>query len=402
LNELALQRVTKRFGTVVAVNDVDVELRHGRLLSLLGPSGCGKTTLLRLIAGLEQPDAGEIFIGGERMTGVPANRRGIGMVFQSYALFPNMSAAENIAYGLRLRKWRPDRVRARVAEMVELTQLGDEQARYPHQLSGGQQQRVALARALAIEPRLLLLDEPLSALDAAVRVALREGIRQIQQELGIATVYVTHDQSEALSISDDVIVMRGGRVEQAAEPEELYARPATTFVASFVGSANRLECRVLDARAGTVEWGPYRLHLADLGGFGRDETIVLIVRPERIQVDGVDGATPSDPNQPPPIRGVVSSRTFLGAGCRLRIETAAGSLVAEVPAELAAFERGATVQVTLPANAGLALRYDPAADAEGFEARRRATAELKAAGSQNGSSATAAPTDTTERSGRAS
>ena len=189
------------------------------------------------------------------MTGVPANRRGIGMVFQSYALFPNMTAASNIAYGLELRKWPADRIRARVAEMVALTQLGDAAARYPHQLSGGQQQRVALARALAIEPRLLLLDEPLSALDAAVRVSLREGIRQIQQELGIATVYVTHDQSEALSISDDVIVMRGGRVEQAAEPEELYARPATSFVASFVGSANRLECRVLDQVAGTVEWG---------------------------------------------------------------------------------------------------------------------------------------------------
>jgi putative spermidine/putrescine transport system ATP-binding protein len=399
LNELALQRVSKRFGTVVAVDDVDVELQHGRLLSLLGPSGCGKTTLLRLIAGLEQPDAGEIFIGGERMTGVPANRRGIGMVFQSYALFPNMSAAENIAYGLRLRKWRPDRIRARVAAMVELTQLGEEQARYPHQLSGGQQQRVALARALAIEPRLLLLDEPLSALDAAVRVSLREGIRQIQQELGIATVYVTHDQSEALSISDDVIVMRGGRVEQTAEPEELYAHPATTFVASFVGSANRFECRVVDTAAGTVEWGPYRLHVADLGGFHRDETIVLVVRPERVVVVGLETAPAAVPNEPPPIRGVVSSRTFLGAGCRLRIETAAGSLVAEVPADRAAFERGATVQVTLPPNAGLALRFDPAAEAEGFEARRRAAAELNASGAQAASGGSA-PTETVERTGR--
>src|SRR5262245_47365152 len=204
MSDLRITGIVKRFGEVTAVDGVDVHVEHGHLLSLLGPSGCGKTTLLRMIAGLEQPDAGSLTIGGEDVTHVPVNHRGIGMVFQSYALFPNMTAADNIGYGLRLRKWSNDRIARRVGEMVELIQIGDASRRYPHQMSGGQQQRVALARALAIEPRVLLLDEPLSALDAQVRVALREGIRTIQQQLGITSVYVTHDQEEALSISDEV------------------------------------------------------------------------------------------------------------------------------------------------------------------------------------------------------
>ena len=294
MSDLRISGIVKRFGQVTAVDGVDVHVAQGHLLSLLGPSGCGKTTLLRMIAGLEQPDAGTLAIGGEDITDVPVNQRGIGMVFQSYALFPNMTAAENIGYGLRLRKWSKDRIASRVGEMVDLIQIGDASKRYPHQMSGGQQQRVALARALAIEPRVLLLDEPLSALDAQVRVALREGIRTIQQQLGITSVYVTHDQEEALSISDEVVVMRAGRIEQAGPPEELYGRPATPFVASFVGAANRLPATVTDRAAGIVRWGPAVLRMADLGKGATLDHILVVVRPERIGVERLaDGDTSS-------------------------------------------------------------------------------------------------------------
>jgi putative spermidine/putrescine transport system ATP-binding protein len=360
---LELTGIRKRFGAVAAVDGVDVGLEDGRLLSLLGPSGCGKTTLLRIIAGLERPDAGEICIAGERVTDRPANRRGIGMVFQSYALFPNMTAAENIGYGLRLRKQPDARIRARVAEMVELTQLGDAALRYPHQLSGGQQQRVALARALAIEPRVLLLDEPLSALDATVRVTLREGIRRIQQTLGIAAVYVTHDQEEALSISDDVVVMQSGRIEQAGAPEELYANPASEFVAAFVGAANRLRATVVDPGAGTVRWGPWPLAVQRLAGRTRGDEVTVVVRPERVAVDRLDegdGAAPDGPN------GTIEQRTFLGSSYRLAIATDAGEVAVEVHGEGGALRRGDRVKVNFAPSSLIAL--DRAAVAPTLEA----------------------------------
>src|SRR6202795_209651 len=221
----------------------------GEFFSFLGPSGCGKTTTLRMIAGFEQPTAGTITIGGTDITHRPPNRRNIGMVFQSYALFPNMSVADNIGFGLKVRKRPKDQIRKRVGELLEMINLPNKGDRYPWQLSGGQQQRVALARALAIEPQVLLLDEPLSALDAKIRVALRTEIRSIQRQLGITTVYVTHDQEEALSLSDRVVVMSEGRVEQIGAPADIYNFPATPFVASFVGTLNLLAVGVIDAAA---------------------------------------------------------------------------------------------------------------------------------------------------------
>jgi putative spermidine/putrescine transport system ATP-binding protein len=348
---LELNGMRKRFGQVQAVDGVDIALQDGRLLSLLGPSGCGKTTLLRIIAGLERPDSGDVWIAGERVTDLPANRRGVGMVFQSYALFPNMTAASNIAYGLEVRKWPAQKIRDRVAEMVALTQLGDAAARYPHQLSGGQQQRVALARALAIQPRVLLLDEPLSALDATVRVTLRQGIRRIQQELGIAAVYVTHDQEEALSISDDVVVMQSGRVEQAGAPEELYANPTSEFVAAFVGAANRLPATIVDPAAGTARWGSTIIQATRLDQRRAGDLVTIVVRPERVAVRRAD---PDDKSLEGPA-GEIVQRTFLGSSYRLTVETDAGAVVAEVGGEGGLLQRGDRVHLGFDAGSLIAL-----------------------------------------------
>src|SRR3954463_10197085 len=250
---LTLTGVQKQFGTTYAVQDFNLSAEKGEFVSFLGPSGCGKTTTLRMIAGFEVPSAGSISIDGTDVTNRPPNRRNVGMVFQSYALFPNMNVADNIGFGLRVRKRPKDQIRKRVAELLELINLPDKGGRYPYQLSGGQQQRVALARALAIEPEVLLLDEPLSALDAKIRVALRKEIRSIQRQLGITTVYVTHDQEEAMSLSDRVVVMSEGRVEQIGPPPEIYNFPATPFVASFVGTLNLLPATVVDGATAQVQ-----------------------------------------------------------------------------------------------------------------------------------------------------
>src|SRR3954468_17161852 len=249
---LELQDLHRDFGTVKALNGIDISLGEGEFLSLLGPSGCGKTTALRLVAGFDRPDQGRIVVEGKDMTSVPPNKRDMGMVFQAYSLFPNMTARQNVEFGLRIRgRDKSDRSK-RVDDLLELVGLDHAGDRYPHQLSGGMQQRVALARALAIEPRVLLLDEPLSALDAKVRVQLREEIRRIQLELGITTLYVTHDQEEALAISDHIAVMYGGVIEQMGTPSEMYTAPATPFVAEFIGTTNRLEGTVVGD--GVVEY----------------------------------------------------------------------------------------------------------------------------------------------------
>src|SRR5437763_10371407 len=259
---LELENLHRDFGTVKALNGIEISLGRGAFLSLLGPSGCGMPTALRVGAGCAPPDQGRIVVDGKDVTHVAPNRRDMGMVFQAYSLFPNMTAAQNVEFGLKIRgKERGDR-RKRVDDLLELVGLGHAGDRYPHQLSGGMQQRVALARALAIEPRVLLLDEPLSALDAKVRVQLREEIRRIQLELGITTLYVTHDQEEALSVSDHVAVMYRGRIEQMGAPAEMYSAPATPFVAEFIGTMNRLEATVVDPERGVVETGGVTLTVA--------------------------------------------------------------------------------------------------------------------------------------------
>ena len=237
---VSLQDLSRSFGTTRALDGLSLEIAPGELVALLGPSGCGKTTALRIVAGFESADTGAVLVDGKDISSVSAARRDMGMVFQSYSLFPNMNALDNVAFGLRMRKQGSAQRRKRAGELLDMVGLAPQAQQYPHQLSGGQQQRVALARALAIEPRVLLLDEPLSALDAKVRLQLREQIRTLQQRLGITTLFVTHDQEEALSMADRVGVMRQGKLEQIAAPDVLYDDPATVFVAEFVGVMNRI------------------------------------------------------------------------------------------------------------------------------------------------------------------
>jgi putative spermidine/putrescine transport system ATP-binding protein len=309
---VVLDGVTKFFGPTQVLHGLDLKIRPGEFVSLLGPSGCGKTTALRLIAGLEEPTGGAILMNGEDVTGVPTNRRDIGMVFQSYSLFPHLTAIDNTRFGLDMRKMPRDRARTLAAESLELVGLGALATRYPHQLSGGQQQRIALARALVTSPKVLLLDEPLSALDARVRVQLREEILRIQKELGITTVFVTHDQEEALAISDRVAVMREGRIEQIGTPEELYLTPATAEVAAFVGLSSLLPATV---SAGVARiWG----RAVPVIGVVPDGQYQAFVRPEHIRIAhaGESGT-----------RGTVEASIFLGSARRTELRLPGGELV---------------------------------------------------------------------------
>jgi len=310
--------VSRRYGTTNALDGLDLAIAPGELLALLGPSGCGKTTALRILAGFDQPTSGAVLVNGSDVTRVPVNKRDMGMVFQSYSLFPTMSAMDNVAFGLRLRKQSSGTRRARAGELLDLVGLREHVGKYPHQLSGGQQQRVALARALAISPRVLLLDEPLSALDAKVREQLRDEIRRIQLELGVTTVFVTHDQEEALSIADRVGVMKAGRLEQCAAPSVLYNRPATPFVAEFVGTMNRVVGRVVGGNR--VQVGGQVLP-ADGVVPAAGSAVTVLVRPEAVLVT-------SDPSGD----AVVVTATFRGATARLRLRSGDGSeLTSEVP-----------------------------------------------------------------------
>ncbi len=321
---LELKNVSKAFSGADVVHDFSLDIEKGTLVSFLGPSGCGKTTTLRMIAGFEQLDEGAIQLDGSDITPVPPNRRDIGMVFQAYALFPNKTVRENISFGLRMKKTPKNEMREKVDAVLEMVRLQETADRYPHQLSGGQQQRIALARALAVQPRVLLLDEPLSALDAEVRVALRGEIRRIQSELAITTVYVTHDQEEALSISDKVVVMNKGLIEQVGAPEEIYRAPQTRFVATFIGTANQF----LGTASGrnTVVCANLKLLADGVKSFTDGQEVVALVRPENIQVQ-VEQPQRNDWNIIP---GVVETITFHGAITRLGVNVSGQRVVADV------------------------------------------------------------------------
>jgi len=282
LNSVAvhLEGLSRRFGNVQALDGLDLDLDPGELVALLGPSGCGKTTALRILAGLEDPDSGRVVVDGRDITNMPANRRDMGMVFQAYSLFPHLTAVENVEFGLRLRRIAAAGRRQRAHDMLDLVGISAQADRYPQQLSGGQQQRVALARALAIQPQVLLLDEPLSALDAKVRIQLRDEIRRIQIEVGTTTLFVTHDQEEALALADRVGVMRSGRLEQLGPPEQIYRTPATSFVAEFVGLSNRLPGRLV---GDTVEVLGTRLPLVASSSV-HNGSVTALVRPESVDV----------------------------------------------------------------------------------------------------------------------
>ena len=300
----------RNYGGVHALDGLDLELAPGELVALLGPSGCGKTTALRLLAGLEDADAGQIVVGDQDVTSLPANKRDMGMVFQAYSLFPHLSALDNVAFGLQLRGTSGSERRARAGEMLELVGLSAQADRYAHQMSGGQQQRVALARALAIQPRVLLLDEPLSALDAKVRVQLRDEIRRIQLEVGTTTLFVTHDQEEALAVADRVGVMRAGRLEQIGAPDEVYSRPTSEFVADFVGLTNRVDGEVAADGASARVLGTA---VPLLPGSPTSGPVTVLVRPEALAVEVV-----------PDGDAEVVATSFLGAHGRVQVRTVDG------------------------------------------------------------------------------
>jgi putative spermidine/putrescine transport system ATP-binding protein len=311
---LRIQSVNKAFGATSVVENFNLDVAAGEFVSFLGPSGCGKTTVLRMVAGFEEPSAGAILVGGKDVTSLKPNQRNIGMVFQAYALFPNLTVAQNIGFGLKVAGVPKAEADARIAEMLDIIKLPEFGGRYPYQLSGGQQQRVALARALAPKPKLLLLDEPLSALDAKVRVALRDEIRSIQKKLGITTVFVTHDQEEALSISDRIVVMYRGRAEQVGTPFEIYNRPATRFVANFVGTLNVLEGTVSDAASGKVRIGGSEVALQrSLNGAKPGDMVSLALRPEVISLG-------SQPGRDTNLGGQIADVSFLGSVIRVRVD----------------------------------------------------------------------------------
>jgi ABC-type Fe3+/spermidine/putrescine transport system ATPase subunit len=310
--------VRKRYGDVVALHETSLRVDEGRLVFLLGPSGCGKTTTLRLVSGFVEPDGGEIRIRGARVDGTPPERRGLGMVFQHYALFPHLTVFDNVAFGLRMRRLGAGTVRERVGRALDLVRLGELAGRYPRELSGGQQQRVALARAVVIEPTLLLLDEPLSSLDLKLREEMRGEIRALQRALGITTLFVTHDQEEALTMADEVVVMAAGRIVQIGAPAELYERPATRFVAHFVGESN-LEAGRVEVALGPGVWrvdvGGLAVVATGPGAWQPGDAVSVVVRPERIRLTTQAGARRGG-NE---VAGAVAECIFRGPSRRYRI-----------------------------------------------------------------------------------
>jgi len=312
-----LASVTKRFDSLVAVDDLSLDLASGEFFTLLGPSGCGKTTTLRMLAGFEQPDAGEIRIEGADVAGLPAHKRPTNTVFQSYALFPHLSVEDNVAFGLKRKHVAKEEIRPRVAAELQRVGLSAEAKRRPAQLSGGMQQRVALARALVNLPKVLLLDEPLGALDLKLRKELQLELKQIQREVGITFVYVTHDQEEALTMSDRIAVMNGGRVEQIGGPEDVYERPATTFVAGFIGVSNLMPASVAGPGEVRLENGPAVQVPAD--GLAPGERCYAVVRPEKLRIDALAAGTPGS-NGLPHVEGIVESSVYLGTATQIVVD----------------------------------------------------------------------------------
>jgi iron(III) transport system ATP-binding protein len=336
--DLKIQGLAKSYKDVRVLESIDLDIASGEFFTLLGPSGCGKTTLLRTIAGFQHQDRGEIIVNGERIDHKPAHKRDIGMVFQDYAVFPHLTVADNVAFGLKARSLPKGEIEARVAESLKMVRLDGYQGRLPAEMSGGQQQRIGLARAMAIRPTLLLMDEPLSNLDAKLRIELREDIRDIQRRLGITTIYVTHDQEEALAVSDRICVMNKGNVEQIGTPFEIYRKPLRRFAASFVGTMNFVPGRLADGR----------LHI---GGqtiaypVGTSEPVEVAIRPENVLLAGMafEGETIS-------LRGEVQKVTFLGREAHYTLRTEVGEIVAQVadPAHDFIEMEGRQIDVRLP------------------------------------------------------
>jgi iron(III) transport system ATP-binding protein len=343
---LRIRNLVKRFGSFVALKDVSLDVTSGEFVCFLGPSGCGKTTLLRAIAGLDPQDEGTIEMGGRDVSRLPPAARDFGIVFQSYALFPNLTVAANIGYGLVNRRRSNSEINARVKELLALVGLADQETKYPVQLSGGQQQRVALARALATSPGLLLLDEPLSALDARVRLRLRDQIKDLQRRLGVTTIMVTHDQEEAMSMADRIVVMNQGVIDQVGSPSDIYRHPTTAFVADFVGSMTFMDAEVNGPDG--VRVGGLNLHCKDARGFVKGSLVRLGLRPEEVRVRNLDSATQNK------LDAHVVGLDYLGSFCRARLlpEAAPGvTILADFSANLMrdlAVTEGQKLAIALP------------------------------------------------------
>src|SRR5690242_730344 len=344
---IGLDRITKRFGGVGAVDDVSLEIAEGEFFSLLGPSGCGKTTTLRMVAGFERPDEGKIVLHGSDVTTVPANKRPVNMVFQQYALFPHMSVYDNVGFGLKVKKVPRSEHAGRIQEMLRVVSLEGLEKRRARQLSGGQQQRVALARALVNRPEALLLDEPLGALDVKLRKQMQLELKRIQHDVGTTFVYVTHDQEEALAMSDRIAVMNGGQVEQMGSPREIYELPRTAFVADFIGSLNALDLTVDELVGGyaVARFGEQDRVVAPVdAGHGAGASLRVAVRPEQVQIDPLGSSVPAEGSH---LTGTIRELVYLGMYTQFHVDTAAGRIVSHRLAGEAATELESGSGVTL-------------------------------------------------------
>ncbi|MCP4688960.1 MAG: ABC transporter ATP-binding protein [Desulfobacterales bacterium] len=331
---IVLKNVSKHFGKVRALDRIDLEFGAGALTTLLGPSGCGKTTLLRLVSGLEPVTSGEIWFGDENVTGLSATRRDVGMVFQSYALFPHMNVEQNVGYGLGVLKTPPNEIRDRVREVLRMVDMDGYQSRYPDELSGGQQQRAAVARAMVLRPKVLLFDEPLSNIDSKLRRSMRDDIRRLQRDSGITSIYVTHDQAEAMAVSDEIIIMRKGSIEQQGPPRSLYHHPNTTFVANFIGESNVIDAELRgEGERRRVVIGDAEIDAPeDKSATRKNGPVKLSLRPEVLEIDSREASSSRT------LSGVILQSAYMGPVIEYSIETKAGALFTRAPAHAGQFQ----------------------------------------------------------------